>query len=450
MIHRRTLFGATAAVASLVSSAFTGRKASAAKLTSKDYEPRGTIGRLERIPKLNVESRDDYLMGFRTWVQQDLWRAGRRRTNKILEEKGLDPRDDLPRKQIIDLVNNDPVIGMSVRTWMSCQKMTWQNFVDECHANADTYFDELEAADTAGPGTLELNPGIEPDYTKHEIHIMPGGYVGDPFAGYIFHYGTNNFYTYGTTGLNFQDGVHINYANQVPEPADGKVRRILDMGCSIGQYSVALKGRFPDAEVWGIDVGGPMVRYAHMRAADIGVDVNFAQRLAEDTKFPDGYFDIVTSYILHHEVTAEASSRCGPCTGSRSSLPAYPSCAGGPEPLRAAYGVRSRTIRYRSDRLRSGAPRAHISHEWRQSTSCYPPCWRTQQGNHKGLIPLNSFSVRLLEKKGITEDMIEAYMPSDEKSEDWKAQRDAYIRRVFSSLSNEGDMTLATGRDYER
>ncbi len=44
----------------------------------------------------------------------------------------------------------------------------------------------------------------------------------------------------------------------------------------------------------------------------------------------------------------------------------------------------------------SGAPRAHISHEWRQSTSCYPPCWRTQQGNHKGLIPLNSFSVRLL------------------------------------------------------
>ena len=306
MIDRRTLFGVTATMASVVTAAVTGRKASA-KL-SHDYQPRGVVGRLERIPKLDVESRDDYLMGFRTWVQQDLWRAGRRRTNKILEANGLDPRDDLPTEQIIDLVNNDPVVGMSVRTWMSCQKMTWQNFEEECHANADIYFDELEAADNAGPGTLELNPDMEiPDYTKHEIHIMPGGYVGDPFAGYIFHYGTNNFYTYGTTGLNFQDGVHINYANQVPEPADGKVLRILDMGCSIGQYSVALKERFPDAEVWGIDVGGPMVRYAHMRAADIGVDVNFAQRLAEDTKFPDGHFDIVTSYILHHEVTEEAS-----------------------------------------------------------------------------------------------------------------------------------------------
>jgi len=44
-----------------------------------------------------------------------------------------------------------------------------------------------------------------------------------------------------------------------------------------------------------------------MRARDLGVDVNFAQRLAEDTKFPDNHFDIVTSYILHHELSEEAS-----------------------------------------------------------------------------------------------------------------------------------------------
>ena len=71
--------------------------------------------------------------------------------------------------------------------------------------------------------------------------------------------------------------------------------------------TVALKERFPDAEVWGIDVGGPMVRYSHMRARRLGVGANFAQRLAEDTKFPDNYFDIVTSYIMHHELTADAT-----------------------------------------------------------------------------------------------------------------------------------------------
>jgi ubiquinone/menaquinone biosynthesis C-methylase UbiE len=72
---------------------------------------------------------------------------------------------------------------------------------------------------------------------------------------------------------------------------------------------LALKERFPDAEVWGIDAGGPMLRYGHMRAVDLGVDINLAQRLAEDTKFEDGFFDIVTSYILHHEMPAEISKQ---------------------------------------------------------------------------------------------------------------------------------------------
>jgi ubiquinone/menaquinone biosynthesis C-methylase UbiE len=92
-------------------------------------------------------------------------------------------------------------------------------------------------------------------------------------------------------------------------PTDRKVKRILDLGCSCGQLTVALKERFPEAEVWGIDVGGPMVRYAHMRARGIGSEVHFAQRLAEDTGFPDNHFDIVTANILFHEVTADAAKQ---------------------------------------------------------------------------------------------------------------------------------------------
>ena len=36
---------------------------------------------------------------------------------------------------------------------------------------------------------------------------------------------------------------------------------------------------------------------------------NFAQRLAEDTGFPDGHFDIVASYILHHELPLHVSQQ---------------------------------------------------------------------------------------------------------------------------------------------
>ena len=167
----------------------------------------------------------------------------------------------------------------------------------------------LRHADRSGPGSLELNPTMDiPAYARHEIHIQPGGYVGDPFAGHIYHYGTNSYYI-SVIGNNEQDQVHRGTVARLPVPADGKVRRILDYGCGIGQMTVALKERFPDAEVWGIDVGGPMVRYAHLRAGKLGVAANFAQRLAEASGFPDGHFDIVTSYITHHELPAATTRK---------------------------------------------------------------------------------------------------------------------------------------------
>jgi ubiquinone/menaquinone biosynthesis C-methylase UbiE len=175
------------------------------------------------------------------------------------------------------------------------------------HSHDDAYLSEMEATDKSGPGTLELAPTMHiPEHASHQIHIQPGGYVGDPFAGHMYHYATNSFWA-AVRGPNDQDEIHRTTVNNLPVPKDRKVRRILDYGCGIGQFAVALKERFPDAEVWGLDIGGPMVRYSHMRASKLNVDVNFVQRLAEDNGFADGYFDIVTSYIAHHEMPSDVS-----------------------------------------------------------------------------------------------------------------------------------------------
>ncbi|MEP2180349.1 MAG: class I SAM-dependent methyltransferase, partial [Marinomonas sp.] len=90
---------------------------------------------------------------------------------------------------------------------------------------------------------------------------------------------------------------------------DFKPRRILDMGCTVGHSTVPFKEMFPDAEVWGIDVGGPVVRYAHARSAALGQEVNFAQMNAEETRFEDGYFDLVVSHIMLHETSGKAMPR---------------------------------------------------------------------------------------------------------------------------------------------
>jgi SAM-dependent methyltransferase len=305
MIDRRTLFGATAATTAFISSLIGGRKAEAAKsgaVTFQDVEERGTKGRLERLPALDLESTQDFLTGFRNLVNGDMRRLAAKRFSEILEENGYEKDADIPLEKIFELVKDDHRVMMSVRGWVSNQQLTWKQVQDYFHANADKYLAEMESADNSGPGSLELNPGIEPEYTKHEIHIQPGGYTGDPFAGYINYYGVNNFYG----GSNYDDQVQAGIASRIQTPPDGKLNRILDLGCATGRLTIALKDRFPEAEVTGLDVGGPMVRFAHTRTVDLGKDVHYVQRLAEDTKYPDNHFDLVTSYIMFHEVTAEA------------------------------------------------------------------------------------------------------------------------------------------------
>ena len=309
MLNRRILFSAAAGVVSAISMAFdkTAHAKASAGDTPFDVEARSKIGRLERLSSLNAESRNDFLTGVRNWRGGTLLRAARRRFNDILTEAGEDPRDDLPLEEIFELVGDDPLVALEGRVRIDAQRLAHQGFKRSFEEQEETYLAEMKAYDGLGPGTLELNPDMDiPDYTRHEIHLQPGGYVGNAFAGAIYHNGTNAFYEARGT-MNYQDESHTEIASQISMPSDGRVGRILDMGCGIGQLTVALKEEHPDAEVWGVEVGAPMIRYGHMRAVDQGVDVNFAHRLAEDSRFPDNHFDIVTSYILHHEIPAEAS-----------------------------------------------------------------------------------------------------------------------------------------------
>jgi ubiquinone/menaquinone biosynthesis C-methylase UbiE len=313
MIDRRQLFGVATASA-LVAGTLKWQVGAAGEqqvreATAKINEalapyPRGSEGRMARLGSLHLEGQHDFSIGFRVVAAKAASEGARAAFDRLLEREGIDPASQVTAEEVRALIEKDPAITLASKAWLMNQRMMWKALLDHHHEHADFYLSEMEAADKKGPGKLELVKNMNiPDECRHEIHIQPGGYVGDPFAGHTYHYGTNSFYI-GTRMRNDQDQIHKMAAQKLPIPADGKVRRILDYGCGIGQFTVALKERFPDAEVWGVEIGAPMLRYGHMRATKLGVGANFAQRLAQDTGFPDGYFDIVTSYIAHHEMPA--------------------------------------------------------------------------------------------------------------------------------------------------
>ena len=305
MANNQGFFGIINSLYEMWSNTFGTRDAFAKALP--DVEDRGVRGRLERLPTLEAEGRDDFLTGFRNWRGGTVQRKAKERFDNLARAAGFDPKQKMELAKIHEIVESDHIIGTEGLLRIIPQRFAHKNFYNSFADQHERYLAEMQSYDTLGPGSLELNPDLViPSYAKHEIHMQPGGYVGNEFAGHLYHYGTNAFYS-ARARNNYQDQYHARLGAKVSIPEDNKVARILDVGCGIGQFAVALKERFPDTEVWGIDVAAPMLRYGHMRAVDENIAVNFSQRLAENTGFPDKHFDIVASYIVHHEVPAEVS-----------------------------------------------------------------------------------------------------------------------------------------------
>ncbi len=260
---------------------------------------RGTVGVTPRLPQLADESFLDYMMTVRNFAIRDWFPSVAGEVGAVAAESGLN-----------DLVSVDEYNGVAatidakdtVAAWKrimrSQQRLTWERLFDAYGANREHWVAMMTAAEQSNPGRLHYDESFDvPASACEDIHLQPGGYCRDNLAGYVFHQGTKVFYQ----GDNDQDELHRAYVECLREPADGKLDRVLDLGCSIGQCTTELKQKYPDAEVWGLDIGLPLLRYAHMRATDLNVDVHFQQGLAEKLDHADGSFDAVFAYILFHE-----------------------------------------------------------------------------------------------------------------------------------------------------
>lgn len=260
---------------------------------------RGHDGLLPRTTTLADESYLDFIESFRNMNFTAMYPVFTEAANTEVQEKVGATDSSVELSTIKEVAGALPITQVWQRFMRSHQEMMWRRTRESFAANEKEILEELDAAEKKGPGKLIYDPNFHvPDYARMEIHLQPGGYTDDPLGGIVFHYGGKVFYQ----GIDNQNEHHIDFVNLCQVPEDGKVDKILDVACSLGQCTTNLKRRFPDAEVWGLDVALPLLRYAHKCAVDDGVDVNFIQGLSEDTKFEDEEFDMVLAYILFHEV----------------------------------------------------------------------------------------------------------------------------------------------------
>jgi SAM-dependent methyltransferase len=84
-------------------------------------------------------------------------------------------------------------------------------------------------------------------------------------------------------------------------------RRIFEMGVSSGFHTLGLADAFPEAKISGCDVSRAMLEHAQRQANERGLEWTLYLGRAEDTRLPDGSFDLVSSFILLHELPTEVN-----------------------------------------------------------------------------------------------------------------------------------------------
>jgi SAM-dependent methyltransferase len=267
------------------------------------------------LPKATCDegSRQEFAKSLKQYIQKSILPGlgpvfANRASREFERETCHAPKD---RHQIRRAMLVDPYFQTYAAMNRISQELMWMSVL----VSIERQLPELEriAAKLQGSiGSVRTDPGFEtPAYvTAIDIHCMPGGYAesrhaNDFAAGALYDRGVY-LYTLGYTGP-FNDDLGRSVCNYIKRNLKGfEPTRILDMGCTVGHSTLPYKELFPDAKVVGIDVAGPQVRYAHLRAASLGYDVDFVQQNAEKTDFPDESFDLIVSHILLHETSGKA------------------------------------------------------------------------------------------------------------------------------------------------
>jgi ubiquinone/menaquinone biosynthesis C-methylase UbiE len=270
-----------------------------------------SAGSLEIEPTPDESARQRFVSGMRSYILHDLADGMRSVYQHKVAPEFEHAQGRLPDNgvEVHRALKGESLFKFYSGMRCEAQEMVWRSVMPTVERNATRLADDARAlaAETHG-GSLKLDPEFKVPRVVSDIdvHLMPGSYTreysaGDVSAAAVYDNGGAVF-SMGLFGPNRDDiGASIAYFITQRYP-DFAPRRILDVGCGIGNNTVPWVQRYPQAEVLAVDVAAPLLRYAHARAQSKGVAIHFQQQNADALQFEDNSVDLVFSSMVLHEL----------------------------------------------------------------------------------------------------------------------------------------------------
>lgn len=225
------------------------------------------------------------------------------------KKKGRKPKD---LNEVRQLMLDNMHFRMYSVMRLHGQEMPWPAVMDDIEAAYPALQRAFVSARDRNPagGTLKIEPGFKvPDYIlDQEMHHIPGTFAAEygpddvaqaavtSFGGRVFSGGLpHRKENPGSVAETTAHYLKRKFPNFAP-------RRILDMGTSNGRNLVPYQDVYPNAELFGIDVCAPGLRFGHAMWEARGKRVHLSQQNSSKTDFPDGSFDLIVSSFFFHEI----------------------------------------------------------------------------------------------------------------------------------------------------
>jgi ubiquinone/menaquinone biosynthesis C-methylase UbiE len=143
-------------------------------------------------------------------------------------------------------------------------------------------------------GNLSWDAALEVEVAAHTVHagIWPG------------------------TGAQGDSKLRESYHNVLQAQLSEAPQHILDLGCSVGMSTMALQSIYPDAKVTGVDLSPYFLAVAQYRFQRLQSPefpntspnpINWVHAAAESTGLPASSFDLVSAFLLFHELPQDAT-----------------------------------------------------------------------------------------------------------------------------------------------
>jgi SAM-dependent methyltransferase len=146
----------------------------------------------------------------------------------------------------------------------------------------DYYFRSFHAYDD---GNLSWDAALEVEVAAYTVHagIWPdAGAKGDPQLRQSYH-------------------------NIVKEQITIQPQDILDLACGVGLSTFALQQIYPQANFTGVDLSPYFLAVARYNSRQRNTQINWKHATAESTGLPDASFDLVSTFLLFHELPQMAT-----------------------------------------------------------------------------------------------------------------------------------------------